>query len=1276
MTRFRPARLLVIVVLLLGQVLWSGLAVAQLYPFVNYTQRQGLNSNQVHCLVQGTDGVLWFATRSGLVSFDGQQWSNFSLEQGVMEREYSHLARSADGTLWALSKRSPFRVQYRDGDRWQSLPTPKLPFTNADACLLDVAKTDQDSPRVVMANEDGWIGVYEGGVWRRRQEPERLKGLRAYLPLGDGLVLAGDEQLFLFDPRTLELQENPFPFLPDQRILALARDEESGRIHFVGDSWIGTWDGHEFVMQARDLEIVQDQILSRTNALADGAGGLFFGGITRVYHFDPVRGLEVLDRRSGRLSGGATWFYRDGEGNFWITGLRGVSKLSSLRFASYDRSQGLFADEVSAVFKDSRGRMILGHDGGLTIMGDPLETIDFGLPESQVSRVMDLAEDSEGNIWLATDSHGLGRLGRDNEVQWYRDLPGLPERVFSVVADDEDVLWVGHGDGLSRGERGLFLPIPLVSREEAVPQYVRRVFRARDGSLYLATGWDGVLHLDGWDVEQWLNPGHQMGNSTYNLLELADGRFWVGSSLGLFSLQEDGTLAPTSFPDPVITRPVYAMITGPDQHIWFGTDQGVFIWDGRELRNLALEDGLIGSEINRDGFQIDDLGQLWVATDRGVSVYRRDLDLPRRAAPRLEILGFDADGVWHEGGQPLDLNSPPRTLTVRFRGVSFTDEQHMGFRTWLENYEPDWSELSSRPISQVRYTNLPAGQYYFHVQVVNGDGSRSPAVVSQPIQIAPPLWGRWYVMLLAILLVAVLGYAGISFWEGRRYASRLENEVRESTRELRAESQRLAATLGSILDGVLALDRSHCIVLSNPAAEAILNLTHQELKGRSVLDVLPLQEGLDQDGDQPAAGWNGCLRLNGLGGETAHLEVTWSPISDEEGRRVGSVVAISDITDKLRVEREQIRSQKLESLGVLAGGIAHDFNNLLTIMLGNIDLLDDLQTLGEPDRESLELARQASFRAQTLTEQLLTFARGGAPRRQLQSLGEIIRQSVALSFSGQGHSCQVVVPDDLWPVLVDGGQMSQVFNNILINAAQAMPDGGEVEVLARNLTHPPAFLDSGDWVQVDVRDRGLGIPEKDLSHIFDPYFTTKSSGSGLGLATSYSIVTRHGGKLLVESTENVGSTFSVFLPRGDGDEVVHAREVGVSVPTGGRVLVLEDEPGIRRLLMKYLKDMGLQGVFTVDGVETVALYRAALEADEPFDVVLTDLTIPGGMGGRKTVARLREIDPLVRAVVISGYSHEEVLARYREYGFLAALGKPFTREELSRVLGGVLSRES
>ena len=1264
--------------------LWAVLMVlapnvsAQQYLFQHYSERDGLINNAVNGMTQGDDGRLWFATRGGVMTYDGHEWVRHGLDQGLKEKEYSHITKGPDGKIWIVSKRIPFRVQFFDGTNWQELPKIPFPYLNTHCGLFVVTEFTDGSPLICVGLNTGHLAFWLKGEWHLLEDLELTEGTLAYDFVEGRLQVATHKHVLSIDPVSLEIFRDPMPFLPEGQVFAMTTDPANGQRWFVGQDWIGRLLDGQFSILASDLSLVLAQEWGRTNALVDSSGGLFFGGLSQAFLFDPVFGLEELNRSTGRETSGATDFFQDSEGIIWVASLRGVSKLVSRRFTGLDRSQGLFRDEVSAVMEDSKGRIILGHEGGLTFLDPDPVPFSFNLEAGVMCRVMDLAEDSRGNLWVATDGHGLARVDADRNIRWFGHQEGVRPRVFAVLIDQQDQISLGVVKGFFQGDGEVFHNIPLPLADRNMPSFVRRLYRASDGSIYLATGQDGVIRYDKGQVQHWMGPDMITGNSTFAIHETSDHRFWIGTSVGLYFLTDD-SLFPTVFPDPVIDRPVYSILSDGEGRVWFGTDKGVFIWDGIHLQNYSVDDGLIGSEINRDGFELDSKGQFWVGTDRGVSIYRSDLDLPRQSLPRLEIEGFDVDGQWFAADYPLQLNSPPRSLFVHFKGISFTDEGHMGFRTWLENYEPDWSDLSPLPISQVRYTNLPAGDYRFHVQVENSDGLASEVVISPEINIEPALRDRWWLSALGLLIVTVVGFGLISFWEGRRYARRLEGEVLARTNDLevseqvlRLESQRLSATLGSILDGVLALDEANKVVLCNLAAEKILNRSAEEIISLPFREVLPLV-GDRVGAEDIDSGELQCQdRIECAERGTICLEVSSSPVTDEAGKRTGSVVAFRDITDRLRLERELIRSQKLESLGLLAGGIAHDFNNLLTIMMGNIDLVENGRDLAELDRESLELAKQASSRARTLTEQLLTFARGGAPRQRISSLHEIVDQSVALSFSGLNVSCQVKIPDDLWLANVDPGQLSQVFNNLLINAAQAMPEGGLVLVVGRNLESPPQLQEEGQWVRIDVIDTGSGISEKNLARIFDPYFTTKSKGSGLGLATSYSIITRHGGRILVESKVGEGSTFSIFLPRGHGvlPEIIEVPEM-IAI-RGGRVLVLEDEEGIHHVLKGFLARLGLEATFTSFGEETVARYEAGLAIGEPFDLVMTDLTIPGGLGGRATMALLMEIDPEVKAVVISGYSHEEVMANYGEYGFLGALRKPFEFVEFARVLGEVL----
>jgi signal transduction histidine kinase/CheY-like chemotaxis protein len=409
-------------------------------------------------------------------------------------------------------------------------------------------------------------------------------------------------------------------------------------------------------------------------------------------------------------------------------------------------------------------------------------------------------------------------------------------------------------------------------------------------------------------------------------------------------------------------------------------------------------------------------------------------------------------------------------------------------------------------------------------------------------------------------------------------------------------------------------------------------------------------------------------------GNIINVEVRVNYLRMAEGQMF---VFINDITERKKLEEEQQRIAKLESIGTLAGGIAHDFNNILTVIMGNISLA---QRLVEPPdmeiAERLEDAKKASIRARDLTHRLLTFARGGAPIKKTISIAEVIRESATFALRGSNVRCEYSLPDDLLSVEADEGQLNQVFTNLVINAVEAMPIGGTLNISARDMNIRKTStlpLPKGSYIEITVTDHGAGIFKAHLERIFDPYFTTKQRGSGLGLATTYSIVKNHDGYITVESEMGIGTTFYIYLPASKKPAPVKA-EVSREVPiTGkGRILVMDDEESILLLLSRMLERAGYQVELAKDGEETIRKYTAAREAGAPFAAVIMDLTIPGGMGGKEAVNKLREIDPEVKAVVSSGYSTDPIMADYRAYGFSGVVAKPYHAGELEKTLRNVL----
>ena len=387
---------------------------------------------------------------------------------------------------------------------------------------------------------------------------------------------------------------------------------------------------------------------------------------------------------------------------------------------------------------------------------------------------------------------------------------------------------------------------------------------------------------------------------------------------------------------------------------------------------------------------------------------------------------------------------------------------------------------------------------------------------------------------------------------------------------------------------------------------------------------------------------------------------------------------LEDVTEKRKVERELLRVQKLESIGVLAGGVAHDFNNILTAILGNISLAKYCANSPEKMLGRLNQAEQACSRARVLTRQLLTFSKGGEPVKAVLSLHEVIVESCLFGLRGSNVRCEFSLPDNLWNVEADEGQVSQVFNNLVINAGQAMPEGGTILVEGRNVEvssdqGPP--LAPGKYARISVIDNGKGIPEEELSRVFDPYFTTKPGGSGLGLAIAYSVLKNHQGLITVESHPGKGAAFHVYLPASDqqtDDEEVTLR----NLETGsGRVLLMDDEPAVRELAGELIELLGYEVAVSENGHRALQLYQEAIRSSRPFDVIILDLTVPGGMGGLELIKTIRKTDRQVKAIVSSGYSNDPVMSDYKAFGFDGITAKPYTAAELGHALRKVLREE-
>ena len=397
-----------------------------------------------------------------------------------------------------------------------------------------------------------------------------------------------------------------------------------------------------------------------------------------------------------------------------------------------------------------------------------------------------------------------------------------------------------------------------------------------------------------------------------------------------------------------------------------------------------------------------------------------------------------------------------------------------------------------------------------------------------------------------------------------------------------------------------------------------------------------------------------------------------------------TLAIFTDITERESQQEELIKKQKLESIGVLAGGIAHDFNNILTAILGNISYAGMFIDQNHKAEAPLLQAEKAAKRASELAHQLLTFAKGGQPITSSVAPRQLIEEALSLVLRGSNIQSRVEISEGLRNIEADAGQISQAFNNLIINAVQAMPQGGTISIRAANDSldnnNNPFALPAGEYVKLVFTDEGSGIPAENLNNIFDPYFSTKSSGSGLGLASVQSIISKHGGHISVCSVFGRGTTFEILLPasrKPASAEVLHPAKTAANSPdagagAGASLLVMDDEEMIRDLAAAMLEELGYRVTTCANGEEAVKLYKVAFGAGAPFSAVIMDLTIPGGMGGHGAARAIRGIDPHAQLIVSSGYSNDPIMADFRFFGFGAALLKPYGIAEIAGVLNKLL----
>jgi len=509
-------------------------------------------------------------------------------------------------------------------------------------------------------------------------------------------------------------------------------------------------------------------------------------------------------------------------------------------------------------------------------------------------------------------------------------------------------------------------------------------------------------------------------------------------------------------------------------------------------------------------------------------------------------------------------------------------------------------------------------------------------------------------------------------------------EIKQFEYKLINEKERLMVTLRSIGDGVITTDINGKVFLLNIVAEKLTGWSQKDASGKHISEVLNIvnehtRKKCENPIDKvlidkvPTELANHTLIISRDGSEKMIAD-SGAPIFDSNNEVIGAVLVFRDITETYKTNKQLQQSQKMEAIATLAGGIAHDFNNMLGAITGNLSYVLSIADSNNEIYDVISEVLDSTKQAKNLTHQLLTFSKGGEPIKKVTDINKLIKQLVLFANRGSKSNCRFQLSENLWMAEIDEGQINQVIGNLVINANQAMPNGGTITIRTENAkidhTHNKT-LKNGKYINISIEDQGDGISKDHLNNIFEPFFTTKQEGSGLGLATAYSIIKRHDGHISVSSEIKKGSIFRIYLP-ASSNAIVESDTKQADHSGKGRILVMDDQESILRMSKRMLNRMGYEVAFALNGNEAIETYRRELLKGKPFDLLILDLTIPGGMGGAQTISEILKIDPQVKAVVSSGYSNDPIMSNHSDYGFCGILPKPYIKKDLAEILNKLL----
>lgn len=1294
--------------------LFSVTLLSQRYLVHQYDEIQGLTTTNVNDVVQDYHGQLWLATRSGVAVYDGFSWRNHTVRQGTQGANFLRIIVDPEDRVWVLAvsydnRLEIFRFNGKDWHKFVSPPVQKeqnVEFTSF-AALRSEEQTrlavgigglglfccgENEKDWVQFTEKNGLIGNHVNGlaVWSNRLYVATEKGL--------SMVYGGRVDNSL--NRRLGLHPGPVRAIGIESAQRFNRTNgkdgsplKDCRIWLHGPGWLGYFSPENENLHEFSLPTLFPYPKICRCLLPDYREGVFLASQTRIYYFNiHNRQIEPFNIKSGLIVEGANSLYIDDESNIWIACQRGLSKIASRRFGSYQMQHGLLEDEVTAILEYKPGKLVFGHPSGLTFYDSltfsPLP-IDMGETcVAEVSRILDIKTDSKQNIWLAVAQQGLCRIDQNRRIKWFGKEQAKRGFINGLWVREDDSLWVATGKGLLtlRDERLVPLDIARDIRTK-----IRKIFISSNGTLYLGTMAEGIYE---YREDRWHNyriDDFTPANSVFTICEDRRGSILIGCRGGLYTLVNGG-LEKYAADKLRLDRPVFFILEDNEGHLWLGTDRGLVHWDGTMQLNYDRRNGLIGPETNRAAAIVDSHGVPWFGTNRGVSFYNKELDdLPSDSAPpKVRLLYLEAGdkkiSLDFDRSSAIYLKSKHSDLTFHFQGISLMDERAIRFRHKLAGFDTRWSDEHFPYKQVIRYRNLPPGTYRFFLKARNGMGIWSPEVRSGIIVVGKPLYQRWWFYLIVIGILIVTGM-GIQRHVTIRYRSTvLERHVAERTDLLKAAEERYSRLFMDSKDAVLIISPDGRFFDLNPAGLELFgysskaNIFMASLFNNHFRDSREI-EIFRQKVEEKGFVKDYELVLKKNNGERFTALVTANLVKNKQGQMVAYQGIIRDNTERKRLEQQLEQTRKMKAIGALAGGVAHDLNNILSGLINYPEiLLMDISRESSLGKTILAIKRTGE-KAAAIVQDLLTLSRGASGVHEVLNLNDVLGEYMMSPENERLRNAhpqvhfEIRLSPDLLNIMGSPIHLFKSVMNLVTNAAEAIQGEGVCTLVTENIkllkpVRGHEDIERGEFALLTVKDNGVGISEENINRIFEPFYTTKimgRSGTGLGMSVVWGTVKDHHGFIDVESKLGSGTQFKLYFPVTRERIKTEQKLPSVDRFRGTeRILVVDDVVEQREIATAILKRLGYHVTALPNGERAVEYLKK-----ESTDLVLLDMIMNPGMDGLETFQEILKIYPRQKAVIVSGHSKSSRITEALRLGAGTFVQKPYTIDKI----GGAIREE-